>query len=146
MRSIYLGVLVAATLAISACAAGSGTSSAPASAPPSTGQPTASGSTGGAPSGATVQITIGTDTAADLKFDPGELTVKAGADVRVTFENRATVPHNLTFQAPINVASAAVVDPGTSATLQFTTPEPGEYAFVCTIHPGMGGKLIVAGS
>lgn len=146
MRSIYLSVLVAATLAISACAAGSGSSSAPASAPPSTGQPTASGATGSPPSGVTVQVTIGTDSAADLKFDPGELTVKAGADVRVTFENRATVPHNLTFQAPINVASAAVVDPGTSATLQFTAPEPGEYAFVCTIHPGMGGKLIVAGS
>jgi len=108
--------------------------------------PVASGSTGAAPSGATVEITIGTDTGADLKFDPAELTVQAGADVRVTFENRASVPHNLTFQAPINVATSTVVAPGTSETVEFKAPAAGEYAFVCTLHPGMGGKLIVAGS
>ena len=77
-----------------------------------------------------------------LKFDPAELTVKAGADVRVTFENRASVPHNLTFQAPINVATSTVVAPGTSETVQFKAPAAGEYPFVCTLHPGMGGKLI----
>lgn len=147
MRSTFLGALAATALMVSACAGGSGTSSTPATAPPSTSQaPAASGPAGSAPSGATVQITIGTDTAAGLKFDPGEVTVKTGAEVQVTFENRASVPHNLTFQAPINVASAAVVDPGTSATLHFTAPAPGDYAFVCTIHPGMAGKLIVAAS
>jgi plastocyanin len=108
--------------------------------------PVASGPTGAAPSGAAVEITIGTDTGADLKFDPAELTVQAGADVRVTFENRASVPHNLTFQAPINVATSTVVAPGTSETVEFKAPAAGEYAFVCTLHPGMGGKLIVAGS
>ena len=142
MRSTHLGALVAATLVLSACGGGSGTSSTPATSPPLASQEP----TGSAPSAATVQITIGTDTAADLKFDPGEVTVKAGADVRVTFENRATVPHNLTFQAPIDVASPAVVDPGTSAVLEFKAPGAGDYTFVCTIHPGMGGKLIVAGS
>ena len=106
-------------------------------------EPAASGPTSGEPSGETVEITIGTDTGADLKFDPAELTVKAGADVRVTFENRASVPHNLTFQAPINVATSTVVAPGTSETVQFKAPAAGEYPFVCTLHPGMGGKLIV---
>ena len=105
--------------------------------------PAASGPTSGEPSGETVEITVGTDTGADLKFDPAELTVKAGADVRVTFENRASVPHNLTFQAPINVATSTVVAPGTSETVQFKAPAAGEYPFVCTLHPGMGGKLIV---
>jgi plastocyanin len=93
-----------------------------------------------------VEITVGTDTGAELKFDPAELTVQAGADVRVTFENRASVPHNLTFQAPINVATSTVVAPGTSETAQFQAPAAGEYAFVCTLHPGMDGKLIVSGS
>ena len=105
--------------------------------------PRASGSASGEPSGETVEITVGTDTGAELKFDPAELTVKAGADVRVTFENRASVPHNLTFQAPINVATSTVVAPGTSETVQFKAPAAGEYPFVCTLHPGMGGKLIV---
>ena len=145
MRLTYLGVLVAALLAISACGGATTPSSTPAAAPPSSSQePVVSGPTGAAPSGAAVEITIGTDTGADLKFDPAELTVQAGADVRVTFENRASVPHNLTFQAPINVATSTVVAPGTSETVQFTAPAAGEYAFVCTLNPGMGGKLIVA--
>ncbi|MCZ7538292.1 MAG: cupredoxin domain-containing protein [Acidimicrobiia bacterium] len=75
-----------------------------------------------APSGATVGVTISTDTDAELKFDPAELTVQAGADVRVTFENRASVPHNLTFQDPINVATSTVVAPGTSETVPVHGP------------------------
>lgn len=147
MRLTYLGVLVAALFAISACGGATTPSSTPAAAPPSSSQePVASGPTGAAPSAAAVEIRIGTDTGADLKFDPAELTVQAGADVRVTFENRASVPHNLTFQAPINVATSTVVAPGTSETVEFKAPAAGEYAFVCTLHPGMGGKLIVAGS
>ncbi len=54
-----------------------------------------------APTGATVEVTVGTDTGAELKFEPGEVNVPTGADVRLTFENRSTVPHNLTFQGPI---------------------------------------------
>ena len=143
MRSTYVVVLVAALLATGACGGATTPAATPAAPPASSQQPTASGSTGGEPSGETVEMTIGTDTGADLKFDPAELTVKAGADVRVNFENRASVPHNLTFQAPINVASSTVVAPGTSETVQFKAPAAGEYSFACTLHPGMGGKLIV---
>jgi plastocyanin len=144
MRLTYLGVLVAALLAISACGGATTPTSTPAATPPSSSQePAASGSASGEPSGETVEITVGTDTGADLKFDPAELTVKAGADVRVTFENRASVPHNLTFQAPVSVATSTVVAPGTSETVTFKAPAAGEYSFVCTLHPGMGGKLIV---
>jgi plastocyanin len=144
MRLTYLGVLVAALLAISACGGATTPTSTPAAAPPSASQePTASGSASGEPSGETVEVTVGTDTGADLKFDPAELTVQAGADVQVTFENRASVPHNLTFQAPINVATSTVVAPGTSDTVQFKAPAAGAYPFVCTLHPGMGGTLTV---
>jgi plastocyanin len=143
MRLTYLGVLVAALLAISACGGATTPASTPAAPPSSSPSPAASAAPSGEPSGETVEITIGTDTGADLKFDPAELTVRAGANVRVTFENRASVPHNLTFQAPINVATATVVAPGTSETVEFKAPAAGEYSFVCTLHPGMGGKLIV---
>jgi plastocyanin len=101
---------------------------------PSTSQP---------PSTEAVDITIGTDADAALTFDPGKVTVPAGAKVQVTFENRATLPHNLTFNAPINVATSAVVAPGTTETIEFTAPAAGDYGFVCTIHPGMGGTLTV---
>ena len=143
MRSTYLGVLVAVLLAISACGGGASPVSTPAPPPSPSPSTTDSGTPSRTPSGETVEITVGTDTGAELKFDPANLTVQAGADVRVTFENRASLPHNLTFQAPINAATSTVVAPGTSETVQFKAPAAGEYPFVCTLHPGMGGKLMV---
>jgi plastocyanin len=145
IRPMFLGVLAAAALAISACAGGSGPSSTAATDPPvSSRQPTASGTTNGGAVGDTIQVTIATDTGVDLTFDPAELSVPPGADVQVAFENRSQVPHNLTFEAPISVASSAVVAPAVTETLRFTAPGPGRYAFVCTIHSGMAGALIVA--
>jgi plastocyanin len=126
MRSTHLGALAIALLVVSAC--GNATT------PP-----------GSAPAVETTEIAIGTDTDAELKFDPLELTVLSGADVVVTFENRASVPHNLTFEAPIDVATSTVVEPGASETVRLKAPEAGEYTFVCTLHPGMDGKLIVSG-
>jgi len=90
-----------------------------------------------------VEITIGTDTGTALRFDPREVTVAAGAEVVLTFENRASMPHNLTFETPISAATATIVDPGASETITFTAPAAGEYIFVCTLHPGMSGTLIV---
>lgn len=143
MRSTYLGVLVAALLAISACGGGTSSSSTPAISPSPSPSPTDPAAPSTAPSGEIVEVTVGTDTGAELKFDPAEVTVQAGADVRLTFENRASVPHNLTFQGPPNVATATIVEAGASETLEFRATEAGEYAFVCTLHPGMGGTLVV---
>jgi glucose/arabinose dehydrogenase/plastocyanin len=106
--------------------------------------PTGPAPTGTAGSGETVQVTIGTDTGAQLVFDPTTATVPAGSSVELTFENRSTsTPHNLTFGEPINEATATVVDPGASEVLEFTAPDPGDYQFVCTLHPGMEGTLTV---
>jgi len=144
MRPKYMGAFVAAIIAVSACGgAGTGPSTAPPIAP-SSGDP--GPTTSSAPSGETVEITVGTDTGAELKFDPAQVTIQAGTTVRVTFENRSSMPHNLTFQAPINVATATVVEPGSSETVEFKAPDPGEHAFVCTLHPGMAGTLIVTAS
>jgi aldose sugar dehydrogenase len=101
--------------------------------------------TGGEGSGEVVEITVGTDEGTELLFDPDEITVPAGATVRLTFVNESTVPHNLTFGDPIGVATATIVDPGAEETIEFTAPEAGEYTFVCTLHPGMDGTLIVEG-
>ena len=32
---------------------------------------------------------------------------------------------------------------GASDSLKFKAPDPGEYAFVCTLHPCIGGTLAV---
>jgi plastocyanin len=95
------------------------------------------------PAGEATDLTIGTDTGAELRFDPDAATVPTGARVALTFENRSTLPHNLTFNAPINVATSPIVAPGASETIEFTAPEPGAYPFVCTLHPGMEGTLTV---
>ena len=115
------------------------------------GEPAATASAGatasgpGVPTGDVVEITVGTDEGAENLFDPTEVTVETGVTVRLTFTNEATVPHNLTFGDPINAATSTIVDPGESETIEFVAPEPGEYTFVCTLHPGMEGTLTVEG-
>ena len=106
--------------------------------------PTASAApSGGAAEGDVVEITVGTDDGNELLFVPDEISVPTGTTVRLTFMNESTVPHNLTFGAPINAATATIVDPGAEETIEFTAPEAGEYTFKCTLHPGMEGTLTV---
>ncbi len=116
--------------------------------PPASASPAASASAGpaGSPAGDGTPLTIGTRTGSELEFEPDEVSVPAGSHVAVTFENLASLPHNLTFSAPISVATAAVVEPGASETIEFDAPEPGDYEFACTIHPGMTGTLTVEAS
>jgi plastocyanin len=103
------------------------------------------GATDGEGSGEVVEITVGTDEGTELLFDPTEVSVPAGTTVRLTFVNESTVPHNLTFGDPINAATSTIVDPGAEETIEFTAPEAGEYTYVCTLHPGMEGTLVVDG-
>lgn len=164
-----LGLLVALVFLLAACSspsgatsswsfgpslepAASGSAAPSASAAASASAPAASASASASPSaaasaspgGAATKITIGTKPDDELEFDPDSVEVPTGALVSVTFENRAaTLPHNLTFREPINVASSPVVAPGASETIEFTAPAPGDYVFACTIHPGMEGKLTV---
>ena len=106
--------------------------------------PAESAAPSGEAAGETVEITVGTDTGAANEFVPTEVTVPAGATVVLTFVNESdSVPHNLTFGDPIDAATATTVPPGESETIEFTAPEAGEYTFVCTLHPGMEGVLVV---
>ncbi|MEA2576627.1 MAG: Cupredoxin-like domain [Chloroflexota bacterium] len=124
-------------------AAASSAAPSPSVVPSAPASPVASAGGSAAPSGAVTKLTIGTKTGAELEFDPDSAKVPTGVTVSITFENRATLPHNLTFKAPINAATDPVVAPGTSATIEFTAPAPGMYAWACTIHPVMQGKLEV---
>ena len=106
--------------------------------------PAESAAPSGEAAGETVEITVGTDTGSANEFVPTEVSVPAGATVVLTFVNESeSVPHNLTFGDPIDAATATTVPPGESETIEFTAPEAGEYTFVCTLHPGMEGVLIV---
>ena len=61
----------------------------------------------------------------------------------LTFANQSSIPHNLTLREPVNVATSTVVQPGTSETIAFTAADPGQVTFVCTLHTGMEGTIIV---
>jgi plastocyanin len=141
MRSSLGAGIAALALVVAACGgAGTGAASAPASS--ATVAPPASASARASAAGP-ANVTIATGTGSNLVFDPAKVTVPAGSDVHVTFTNRADVPHNLTFGDPIAKATSTVVAPGATESLEFTAPAAGEYAFRCTIHPGMGGTLVV---
>jgi plastocyanin len=90
-----------------------------------------------------VDVSITTAPAERLAFLPDELHVPAGVTVHLTFRNGSSLAHNLVFTSGINAATETIVDPGTTEELALSTPGPGAYQFVCTIHDGMAGTLTV---
>ncbi len=73
-------------------------------------------------------------------FTPAEITVPVGATV--TWVNRHVADHNVvaddgTFASPLF---------GRGESYSFTFTEPGEYPYICSIHPAMRGTIIVVPS
>lgn len=92
---------------------------------------------------AAVDVTITTAPGETLAFEPAETTVRGVGAVAMTFRNGSSLPHNLVFTAGLTAATQTIVTPGTSERLLLVPPAPGAYPFVCTIHDGMAGTLIV---
>ena len=90
-----------------------------------------------------VVIQVRSLSAEGIGFDPGSATAPALTHVGLSFINVSNLDHNLVFLDPLDARTSAIVAPGESATIEFKTPATGEYAFVCTIHEGMRGSLIV---
>src|SRR3954451_12292395 len=76
----------------------------------------------------------------DLRFHPASATVRVGE--RVTWTNDDTVDHNVTATGGAKFMSKAY---GPGKTYSFTPRKAGTISYVCTLHPGMAGKLIVKG-
>jgi plastocyanin len=83
-----------------------------------------------AASPATVQIE-------NFAFAPGTLTVTAGTTV--TWKNEDDSPHRIGDKN--GTFKSAALD--TDDTFSRTFAAPGEYPYICTIHPYMAGKIIV---
>ena len=111
--------------------AGCGGGAAPAMTPPGP----------GAPVGLAVTLA-----ARDLAFDTAELRVDANRAFILVFENREAVPHNVSIDrgdaGQARVFEGAVFSG--PATRWYAVPAlaPGEYTFVCEIHPNMTGRLV----
>ena len=74
-------------------------------------------------------------TAKNLRFSPEAIQVPAGTTVTWHFED-AGVPHDVKgdgFQSPKL----------TEGTWKHRFDRPGEYRYVCTLHAGMEGRVVV---
>jgi plastocyanin len=73
----------------------------------------------------------------NFAFAPATLTVTAGTTV--TWKNEDDSPHRIGDKN--GTLKSAALD--TDDTFSHTFAAPGEYPYICTIHPYMAGKIIV---
>ena len=121
-RFLHAGLLLAALVLSAACEPAVG------------GQPTP---------GPTVGVPLIVTAPGERAFTPASLTAATGTTVRLIYRNSADEAHNLTFLSPLSAATETILEPGQEELLEFPAPATGRYRFVCTIHPGMEGALIV---
>ena len=95
-------------------------------------------SAGSAPSAGGSSGTSSAITISDFKFSPGTLQVQESARIKVAKDDSA--PHTVTADDGHSFDSGTV-ESGASTTLR--APAAGTYAYHCTIHPFMKGKLVV---
>ena len=78
----------------------------------------------------------------DLEFVPSKVTAAPGT-LALTMEIEGGVPHNLVFDDEAVGADIATIAEG-SATGTYRFPKAGTFDFVCTLHPGMEGEVVVS--
>jgi plastocyanin len=126
----------AATLALTV-ACSSGGSAAPAR---------SQGNASAPPTGAQQLTVRGLDA---MRFEPAQLTVRAGQPVQLTFENAGATIHDFTLTNDQGVAQKvqAVAQGKTTSVATFTIERPGTYTFVCEqpghAPAGMRGTIVV---
>lgn len=75
----------------------------------------------------------------NFSFAPAALTVQAGTTV--TWTNRDDIPHTVVNTDEPKAFKSKVLD--TDQTFSFTFTKAGTYAYFCSVHPKMTGKVIV---
>ena len=74
--------------------------------------------------------------AANIAFDPQSVTVTPGTEV--TWTNTDPEPHTVTFTGGPDLGQF-----GTGQSVSRTFDAAGEFDYVCTLHPGMAGTIVV---
>ena len=114
--AIFIIISLIAVVSLSACSSGNGASSTMTSSQPVSGN----------------SITL-----ANFAFSPPTLTVKVGTTV--TWTNNDGTTHIVTSDTGVfNSGNLA-----TNATFSFTFNSAGTFAYHCSIHPSMTGRVIV---
>lgn len=133
MRRLLLAPLTAVALAFAGCGddATDTTSTPAAEAPAATTEPAEAPAAGGD----TAQVGM-----KGLKFEPRDITVKAGTTV--TWTNNEDIPHNVVAEEGADFESDTF---GRDGTFEFEAAKAGTVRYVCTLHPGMEGTITVEG-
>jgi plastocyanin len=84
---------------------------------------------------ATPAVGVDEVVARDLTFVPAAVQVPAGTTVTWQFKD-GSVPHNVQ-------ADGFKSENLTKGTFQHRFDQPGTYAYVCTLHAGMTGRVVV---
>jgi len=93
----------------------------------------------GRPAAASPQAEMATTVAIkDFTYKPGEITVSAGDEV--TWSNADASNHNVVFDDD-SQESIPNLREGEKASVAFK--KSGSFAYVCTYHPGMEGRVVV---
>lgn len=136
MLRILTPLLAAAALAVAGCGGSSSnsSSSSSSSATPSSGAATtsSSSSTSGSSGGA---VTVHMK---NIAFDPKSVTVKKGQTIK--WVNDDTVGHDVVAQQGASFKSSTF---GKGGSYTFKATKAGTIQYVCTLHPGMDGTIIV---
>jgi amicyanin len=130
-------LLIAAALALAGC--GGGGSSSSSSTPSGGGNATtqSSGPTTQSGGGGNATGAVAIDMK-NIAFSPKTVTVKVGQ--KITWTNEDSVPHNVTSKSGAKISSPTFNKGGT---FSFTPTKAGTIDYVCTIHPGMEGTIVV---
>jgi plastocyanin len=73
----------------------------------------------------------------NFSFSPSAVKVKVGA--QITWTNGDDIPHTVVSNSPTFKSKVL----GTGEKFTFTAGKPGTYAYSCSIHPSMTGKVVV---
>jgi plastocyanin len=133
MKRIPLLLLAVLALAAAGCGSSSSDNSNSASTPapaPAATTDTGTSSTSSGGGGGTVTIDM-----KNIAFNPKTVTVKVGQTVKWT--NSDDAPHNVTG-GPLKSKTF-----GKGGSFEFTPKKAETISYVCTVHPGMDGKLTV---
>jgi len=135
-RSTRARALAALALATSTAIAGCGSDETdPAPVPPATSAASATGAPAQQPAPAG-DVTVAVD---DMAFSPAAVTVRVGDTV--TWEFSDSVPHSV---QGIGDKAMGINSPIlTTGEWSFTFTQPGEYRYLCSLHPQMRGSVTV---